>query len=97
MSDGIAITADVELFTDGSTARLTHNSTLTINLNQTEVLGIMGSLRFALGLNADVFEVAETDDGPCITLDRVGMKCLLDSLESVRAAADYDDEQDWDF
>lgn len=97
MSNGIAITADVELFTDGTTARLTHNSTTTINFNPSEVLGVMGSLRFALGLNADVFEVAETEDGPCIELDRQGMQAMLDTLESVRAAQDGDDEPAWDF
>ena len=96
MKDSIRITDDVELFTDGSTAKLQQGD-LTIACSETETFGLLGSLRFACGLNADEFEVADTEDGPCIALDKTGMKCLLDSLESVRAAADYDDEQDWDF
>ena len=95
-TDWITIADDVYLFTDGSTAKI-KNETFTIDLNATEVLGIMGSLRFALGLNADEFQVADTEEGPAITLDRVGMKELLDTLESIRAAQDFDDEERWDF
>ena len=96
MKDGITITDTVQLFTDGSTAKLEEGD-LTIACNETETLGLLGSLRFALGLNADEFEVADTEDGPCIKLDKVGQKSLLDALESVRAAQDFDDDENWDF
>lgn len=94
---GIRITPTVELFTDGSTGSLQEGD-LKINFNETELFGVLGSLRFALGLNADEFEVADTEAGPCITLDRVGMKEMLEALESVRAAQDFgDSEGAWDF
>jgi len=96
MKDSIRITDDVELFTDGSTAKLQEGETI-IACNETETFGLLGSLRFACGLNADEFEVADTEDGPCIKLDKIGMKSLLDALESVRAAQDFDDEERWDF
>jgi hypothetical protein len=96
MKDSIRITDDVELFTDGSTAKLQQGD-LTIACSETETFGLLGSLRFACGLNADEFEVADTEDGPCIKLDKIGMKSLLDALESVRAAQDFDDDENWDF
>jgi len=96
MKDSIHITDDVQLFTDGSTATL-EKGDVKIQCNETETFGLLGSLRFALGLNADEFEVAESEEGPCIQLDKVGMKSLLEALESVRAAQDFDDEERWDF
>jgi len=96
MKDSIRITDTVELFTDGSTAKLQEGD-LTIACSETETFGLLGSLRFALGLNADEFEVADTEAGPCIKLDKVGQKSLLEALESVRAAQDFDDDENWDF
>lgn len=90
--DAITIAPGVEVHTDGHTLTLREGDT-TIACNQNETFGLLGALRFALGLNADEFEVADGDDGPVITLNHEAQTNLLDTLEAARAA---DDDEDWD-
>lgn len=88
------IAGRVKVLTDGHTLTLQESET-SIACTEHETFHLLGSLRFALGLKADSFEVQDHEDGPVIALDHNEQTALLDILEAARAADDADDEQ-WD-
>jgi hypothetical protein len=89
------IAGRVEVITDGHTLTLQEGET-SIACSESETFGLLGALRFSLGLKADTFEVQDHEDGPIIELDHPEQAALLDILEAARAAHDADDDENWE-
>jgi hypothetical protein len=87
------VTPDVELTTDGEIAHLTKGDHI-IELPAGHGPALLNSLRFSIGMQADIFEIRQGDmDGELIELNMPEQLALCDVLTEVERVADADDEQ----
>lgn len=85
------VTPDVELTTDGDIAHLTKGEHL-IELHAGDGPALLNSLRFSIGMQADIFEIRQGSmDGELIELTMPEQLALCDVLTEIeRVAAEED-------